>query len=53
MAEEWQEFSIKKILEVKQRIQTVVTYEELRDDETVVKEAIVDSFDRPVQAMYT
>jgi hypothetical protein len=49
---------MKRILEVKQRIQTVVRYEEVREPEgggdaiAIEKEAIVDSFDRPIQASY-
>ena len=55
---EWNEFSMKRILEVKQRIQTVVVYEEIREEEgheatASQKEAIVDSYDRPMQAQYT
>jgi hypothetical protein len=52
---EWNEFSPKRILEVKQRIQTVVVYEELiyEDQPPERKEAIVDSYDRPMQAQYT
>jgi hypothetical protein len=47
---------MKRILEVKQRIQTVVRYEEIIEteggDAAIEKEAIVDSFDRPIQASY-
>ena len=55
----WNEFSTKRILEVKQRIQTVVIYEELEEpipggaEVAVKKEAVVDSYDRPTQAQYT
>ena len=57
----WNEFSNKRILAVKQRIQTIVVYEELEmvqgaEDTAEVgveKEAIVDSFDRPMQAQYS
>lgn len=54
---DWNEFSTKRILEVKQRIQTIVIYEVLKDDNgrdtPVTVEAVVDSFDRPIQASYT
>jgi hypothetical protein len=54
---DWNEFSMKRILEVKQRIQTVVRYEEVQDvdgeSKATEKEAIVDSYDRPIQASYT
>ena len=55
----WDQFSQKRILEVKQRIQTVVVYEELPDGAGIEdavperKEAVVDSYDRPIQASYT
>ena len=44
---------------MKQRIQTVVIYEELEEpipggaEVAVKKEAVVDSYDRPTQAQYT
>jgi hypothetical protein len=48
---------MKRILEVKQRVQTVVKYEEITEvngeSKPVEKEAIVDSYDRPIQASYT
>ena len=57
---EWQKMSMKRNIEVKQRIQTIVIYEEVNEDEssshhtaTVQKEAVVESYDRPVQAQYT
>lgn len=55
---DWQKMSMKRILEVKQRIQTIVFYEELQEDDNggdvaVQKEAIVDSYDRPMQSQYT
>jgi hypothetical protein len=50
---DWQEFSQKRILQVKQRIQTIVIYEELNEDgQATEKEAVVDSYDRPMQAGY-
>lgn len=53
---DWSEFSMKRILEVRQRIQTIVIYEEIKEIDGEAKaterEAIVDSFDRPMQAGY-
>ena len=48
---------MKRILEVRQRIQTVVRYEEVVEQEgqeakAIEREAIVDSYDRPMQAQY-
>lgn len=58
MPEVQDNFAMRKILEVKQRIQTIVVYEELapQQDGTEVtkrKEVITDTYDRPLQAQYT
>lgn len=44
-----------RIKEVKQRVQTIVIYEVLIEPENHAeqREAIVDSYDRPLQAQYT
>ncbi len=55
MQTDWQKFSRKAIKEVRQRVQTIVVYEEHDPETDTVKEveAVVFSYDRPMQAEYT